>query len=224
MMTEGQRYACDAFIQELQVTPRKTKKPMIVAMVGLVGSGKSEVARELALPIGATIIEGDQIRVHLRLVGERYEVTQEIAEEAALAIIWSGGNAIVDADHIDPKKRAGLRKVADESEAHLIFIRTFANPDVVIGRIITSPYRNIPEDFFGGAKTIWQGSEQSRGAVIKVREMWRRTPHHYDWSGDGGGKCNLKNLDFPIFAMLDTTVDSEWIPKVQAIADQISQL
>jgi len=43
-----------------------TQTPVIVAIIGLVGSGKSSVAQELAKHIGATVIEGDDIRIELR--------------------------------------------------------------------------------------------------------------------------------------------------------------
>ena len=60
---------------------------MVIAIVGLVGSGKSFVADELAKLISATVIENDKIRVCLRKEGERYEGTRKIVENAVAEII-----------------------------------------------------------------------------------------------------------------------------------------
>ena len=65
-LTKKERAAQDAFMAKLDIKKRKTEKPVIVAVIGLVGSGKSSVAQELAKHIGATVIEGDDIRIELR--------------------------------------------------------------------------------------------------------------------------------------------------------------
>ena len=44
----------------------KQKRPLVVGFVGLIGSGKTTLAKELASLIGATVISGDDIRVLLR--------------------------------------------------------------------------------------------------------------------------------------------------------------
>ncbi len=94
----------DEFIKTLKVMPRKTKKAIVIAIIGLVGSGKTSVAKELANLLPATIIEGDDIRVQLRKQNERYEGARKIAENAVSKVIKQGGNVILDSDHIDQKK------------------------------------------------------------------------------------------------------------------------
>ncbi len=212
-LTQKEFRAQKAFLNNLRIAKRKTKKPVIVAIVGLVGSGKSSVAKALAPLIGATIIEGDAIRVELRKVGERYEGARKIAENAMKEVIRRGGNVIFDSDFIDAKKRASLVAKAKKAKARLLFIRTFADYDVMAGRVISASakYKNSPEDFFGGASSKWKGEE--KGAVVKLREMWRRTPHHYQWDKkavSGGGAWVLKKLPFPIFATIDTTDAEKW--------------
>jgi hypothetical protein len=133
------------------------------------------------------ILEGDAIRVQLRKADERYEGSLKITEHAITEILRQGGNVIIDSDHVDAKKRASLRAKV-RKHGLLLFVRTHADYDIMTGRAITANYRNRPEDFFGGASTIWNGNEQSRGSVVKLREMWRRTPHHYRWENKGGGR------------------------------------
>src|SRR3972149_299092 len=81
-------------------------QPTIIAMVGLVGSGKSSVADLLAGHISALVVKGDTIRTALRKEGERYERTRAIAENIALEVVKHSSNVILDSDFIDRKKRA----------------------------------------------------------------------------------------------------------------------
>lgn len=219
-LTQKEQHAQDSFLAKLDIKKRKTKKPVIVAIIGLVGSGKSFVAQELAKHIGATVIEGDDIRVELRKQSECYELSRVIAENAAIEVVKRGGNVILDSDFVDGKKRASVREKARKAGVRLIFIRTHCNIDVMVGRVLTATYHNRVDDFFGGAKSKWQGNEQSKGAVVKTREMWRRTPHHYRWINQGGGKWVLKKFPFTIFAEIDTTDSDQWKRKVKKLLIQ----
>ena len=231
------RKAQEAFIDKLQssigLTKRKTKKPFVVALFGLVGSGKSSVAQELAGQIGGVVIEGDAVRVQLRKVGEVYSYgkrrqhsyVRQIAENAALEVLKRGGNVIFDADFADMKKRASLKAKVAKAGARLVIIRTYAEPEVMLGRMLQASYRNSPDDFFGGAKTTWKdGTEQQRGAVIKFKEAWRRTPHHYRWLNHGGGKWVLKKPPVPLLADIDTTNSTMWKEGVSILARKLINL
>lgn len=222
------RKAQEVFIDRLQINiglasdRRRTNKPIVIAFFGLVGSGKSSVAQELAKYIGGTIINGDAIRVELRKVGEKYLYARQIAENVALEVLKRGRNVIYDADFVDVNKRAILRAKVVKAGAELMFVRTYAEPDVMLGRILAASYRNSPDDFFGGAKTVWnEGTEQQRGAVIKFREMWRRTPHHFRWFNHGGGKWILKKPPVPLLADIDTTDPDKWKEEVKRLIQKL---
>jgi len=204
-LTQKEQRAQDSFLAKIDIKKCKTEKPVIVAIIGLVGSGKSSVAQELAKHIGATVIEGDDIRIELRKQSERYEKSRAIAENVAIEVVKQGGNVVLDSDFVDEKKRASVREKARKAGVRLVFVRTHCDLDVMVGRVLTATYRNRVDDFFGGASSKWTGSEQSKGAAVKVREMWRRTPHHYRWVNQGGGKWVLKKFPFAIFAEIDTT-------------------
>ena len=209
-LTAKERVALVNYLAKLEIKKRKTSKPIIVAMLGLVGSGKSAVSKELAKYLGATVIEGDDIRTELRKLGERFERTRAIAEKIAFHVIQCEGNVILDSDFIDAKKRASIREKARKAGVRLVFIRTYCDLDVVVGRIHTAVYGNKEEDFFVGTPTEWQGSDQSKGAVVKVREMWRRTPNHYRWSRRAGGRWHLRKFPVDFFAEINTTHEEEW--------------
>ncbi len=221
-MSSKSLQAQKAFLAGLKIVKRKTKKPVIAAMVGLVGSGKSSVTKELAKKIGAVIIEGDMIRVCLRKVNEQYEYAAKIGENAATKVIEKGGNVIFDSDFVNPEKRKRLAQVAKKTSAKVIFARTYADYDIMVGRVISAKYQNKIDDFFGGASSAWKGGEQKKGVVVKLREMWRRTPHHYQWDKkavSGGGAWVLKKLPFKVFAEIDTSDPKKWKQKVANIFD-----
>lgn len=209
-LTKKELAAQDAFMAKLYIGKRKTEKSVIVALIGLVGSGKSSVARELAKHIGATIIEGDDIRIELRKQGERYERARAIAENVALEVVTRGGSAILDSDFIDAKKRASLREKARIMGVRVVFICTYCDLDVMEGHIITATYHDRTDDFFGGADSKWKGNEQSKGAVVKLREMRRRMPLHYRWVNKSGGQWIIKNPPCAVLADINTTDPVLW--------------
>lgn len=220
-LTKKEKAAEDAFVVGLDIKEGKTKKPVLVAFIGLVGSGKSTVARELAERIGATIIGGDVIRVELRRQGERYEHARLIAENMAFKLLKRGGSVILDSDFVDKHKRASIREKSRKAGVRPIFIRTYCDLDVMVGRMLTASYRNVTDDFFGGASSSWTGSAQSKGAAVKVREMWRRTPQHYRWINESGGKWVPKKLQVAFFADIDTTDPDSWKRDVEVCAKQL---
>ena len=116
-----------------------------------------------------------------------------------------------------------MREKVRKAGARLVFIRTHADPHVMLGRMLQAEYRRSPDDFFGGAKSKWEGgTDQQRGVVIKFGEAWRRTPHHYRWSDEGGGKWMLKKLPFRLLADIDTTEEAHWKDEVKKIAQKLT--
>jgi len=220
-LTPKEQKAQKEFLAKLKIQKRKTSKPVIVAFIGLVGSGKSTVAREIAEHIGGTVIEGDNIRIELRKQEEKYERTRAIAENVAIEVLKRGGNVVLDSDFVDEKKRASIREKARKAGVRLVFIRTHCDLDVVVGRVFSANYEDRVDDFFGGTSSNWKGSEQSKGAAVKVREMWRRTPNHYRWVNEIGGKWKLRKFQFAIFATIDTTNEESWRAEVKKCAKRI---
>lgn len=192
-LTPEQRAVLDEFyLKDLAPTTRRQRqKPVIIALVGLIGSRKSLIANKLAHRIGGTVVEADAIRVRLRQAGLGYEKVAIIAERLAKCVIELGGNAILDSDFIDIRKRASLRALAKKLGAQLIFVRTYCDLDICLGRVIKASDQG---DFFEGASTTWNGNK--RGAVVKIREMIRRMRLHYKWSSNGGGTWKLEPLPF----------------------------
>jgi len=199
----------EEFLSSLKMPKRKTRKPVVVAMVGLIGSGKSSVAKTLAPLIGATLIGGDKIRVMLRDKKQEYNPVRSITKKAISAALKAGSNVVLDSDFIDPQKRNDFEKKLKEFKTKMVYLRTFADRDTMIERLIKAKY-NPNRDLF-------------KNSTIAIREMWRRTPHHYSWSKTGGGRFTLKKLKIPFLAEIDTTTP-EWRKKVREVATKIKTL
>jgi hypothetical protein len=142
------------------------------------------------------------MRVALRKAGLSFDHQRKMSEDAAISVVKSGGNAVFDADFMPLSKRASLVARARAAGAEVIFVRTTCDYDVAVGRINST---DTQSEFFENASSQWKGPK--KGASVKLREMHRRTPHHYSWKNVVGGKWTLKNPSFKIFATIDTTTD-----------------
>ena len=128
-------------LSEFNIEQRLTQKPLLVAMVGLVGSGKSIVARELAQQIKAPVVNSDQIRAELKELGETSLDGARIytlAEKLALEVIHHGGNAVLDSDFIGDVKRSRLDQTAAREKMELRFFQVRCDLDTAIQRVISS--------------------------------------------------------------------------------------
>lgn len=196
------------FIRELKITKKLTKKPLIVVMVGLTGSGKTLVAETLAPLINATVVAGDAVRLMLRKKGQDYASVRNITNQAAVYLLEHGSSVIIDSDFVGLPKRKRFEKDIKKTGAKIVYVRVAANRDVMIGRLINAKY-NPNRDLF-------------KNNTVAIREMWRRTPHHYDWNSTKGGQFLLKKLSIPFLAEIDTS--DEHKKQVKKLAGRINKI
>lgn len=193
----------------------------IIGIIGLVGSGKSAIARILASELPGIIVEGDAVRVMLREAGASYDRTWKICENIAIAAAGSGAHVVLDADYFAAEKRASLNHASKDAGIYALYLRTFCDFDVMIGRMITASY---PENsFFGGASTQWQGTADQRGAVVKIRELIMRLPSHYKMEKTkypARYQWMQRKFSFVHF-VVNTTDEKKWPEEVRKIAKQI---
>lgn len=177
-LTAAEKRAQGEFIASLDIGSTKSIRPgKIVAMIGLIGSGKNAAAQALAKELPGIVVEGDAVRVRLREAGAGYDRAWKICENTAIAAAERGAHVVVDTDYVAAEKRASLNRAAKGAGVDVVYLRTICDLDMMIGRMIMAPY---PEySFFGGASTQWQGGGDQRGAVVKIRELIMRLASHY---------------------------------------------
>ena len=86
-------------------------KPTLIMMVGLVGSGKSTYAKQLAEEMTATVFSSDELREEMFGDVDNQENNQKLFQELHKRIkecLKSGNNAIYDATNISSKRRRGF--------------------------------------------------------------------------------------------------------------------
>jgi predicted kinase len=155
----------------------------VVCMIGLVGSGKSTVARMIAKRLNAVLINGDAIRVVLRHQEMDYSLARLIAEDLVCEIVGLGYNVVLDSDFIDSRKRASMRALVSTIGADICFVRVHVDPNKAYSRIDAAADRGEIEEFFTHAKVTNQTTPigtQHHGAEVKKFEMGRRTLLHYE--------------------------------------------
>lgn len=214
-LTPAETALVTQFVSDLKIEKRKTKKPIIIAMVGLVGSGKSFVARAIAQESHATIVEGDAMRTALNKAKLSFDHQRKMSEDAAIAVVEKGGNVVFDADCMPLSKRASLVARAQAAGAEVIFVRATCDYDVMSQRV----RENDAGPFFDNASSASKAAD--KGKDVKMREMHRRTPHHYTWKNVVGGKWMLKNPSFKVFATIDTTKDGAAETEGRAVGAKI---
>jgi aminoglycoside phosphotransferase family enzyme/predicted kinase len=138
-----------------------TVQPVLVAMTGLSGTGKSTVARHLARALGARLFASDVVRKDLAGIegsapaawGEglyRPEWTSATYDRLfalAEASLDAGIPVVLDASFLATEQRLGAAPVAARANAQLVLIETVCDEETVAARLATRTARgNSPSD------------------------------------------------------------------------------
>ena len=126
-----------------------TVQPLLVAMTGLSGTGKSSVARRLARALGARVFASDVVRKALAGVAgpapaawgeglyqpERTWATYDRLFALAEASLASGGAVILDATFLTSEQRAGAAAVAARAGARFALVEAVCDEATVAARL-----------------------------------------------------------------------------------------
>jgi predicted kinase len=106
------------------------KRPVLVVLVGLPGSGKTRLARTLQERTGAVVLESDYLR---RVLFGRPTYTQEESRTlfgaihaAADRILARGAVVVLDATNLLEREREPLYEIAERRRAKLVLVRLVA--------------------------------------------------------------------------------------------------
>src|SRR3989344_9248570 len=111
-------------VRGARVKKRRTKTPVILAFVGITGSGKSTIAKALGKILGWKIIEKDAIRVKLREEGFGFtpEKTDKIYYALINNAVSSGRSVILSSNFAEKNKRKKLEKFARKNGARILYL------------------------------------------------------------------------------------------------------
>jgi len=170
------------YVQTLEIFRRTTARPVCIATVGPVGSGKTSVCRAVCDQLPATLVSCDSIKL---LIGQtrgmfRKDSHRDIALHALSHIINCGGNAALDNDNVEPEKRRQISNIMKMLHGVPIFVHITTNLDTIIGRIIDEKYTG--GSIFGNTECSYEGDYQTRAATTRLQALLHRLPQHYAWS------------------------------------------
>lgn len=199
-------------VRGLRVSRRRTKQPVILAMIGVSGSGLSTAGRELSRRLGWSVIEKNKIRVRLREQGPGFTpgLTGEIYYAMLTRVMQEKGNAVLDSDFVEKPKRRRLERFSRRHGARVVYLNAVCDRDVMIERMLRANY-NPNTDIF-------------KSAAIAVREHCRRYPWHYRWSPAQGGQYILRRPPVKVIAVLNTTDPEKWKKRLKALAKRLRRM
>jgi predicted kinase len=120
-------------------TKHITKKPILIMLSGLPGTGKSYLAKRLGERLPCTIVESDAVRKKLfpRPSYNRKENTSvfRVIHKMIGDLLKNNISVILDATNLEEKHRKVVYQIAEGNGARLILLEVEAPPEVVEKRL-----------------------------------------------------------------------------------------
>jgi predicted kinase len=161
----------DQVLSALTLPEQITATPVLFIISGLPGTGKSFLARRLAERLPLIIINSDFVRKILTHQQPTYS-----AEESALVhqvgravlkrLLLTGYHVLYDATNLAEWHREKLYRLADETNAKLVIIRTIAPEEIVRTRLRERFEHPDPHDY---SDADWSVHEKLKAELEPVR-------------------------------------------------------
>lgn len=121
------------FILKLHPPAIKPIRPFVLATIGLIGSGRTTIARRIAELIPGTIlVSANSARYLLReLAGMEWgQNVRDLVKFAAEDLLAKGYGIIFDGNAADEKDRQNISEIAQESDAKIMYLRINIDPTI----------------------------------------------------------------------------------------------
>ena len=156
-------------------------RPVMVATIGLPGSGKSYFSRRLASQVPLLVLESDYLRKVL--FSDPSHTTAESTRlfDACHALIADllnqGKSVLLDATNLIEGHREHLYYIAEQAGVKLVLVQLKASPEVVYERLRVRSERTDPED---RSRADWRVHQKMASTTDPIR----RNHFVVDTSGD----------------------------------------
>lgn len=113
------------FLSRLELPGEKVNSPFIIATIGLVGSGRTTVARRIVQRISGTVLlQANSVRYLLREAGLSWgENVRQILKLAAEKILSDGYGVVFDGNASDNDDQKNIQEIAQKTGARIYYIR-----------------------------------------------------------------------------------------------------
>jgi aminoglycoside phosphotransferase family enzyme/predicted kinase len=167
------------------------KRPALVLVGGLPGSGKSTLGRSLAGAASFSVLRSDVIRKELAGVGESARPAPEFGTgiyteawtertyaellQRGERLLWQGGRVLIDANFRDDRQRQAFFDAARRWGVPVLFIHCHAAQEVTRTR--------LQSRWHDASDADWRIYERLDQTWQPVRPEWRRITYVLDTSG-----------------------------------------
>lgn len=156
-MEEKLQKVADDFFERIKknLPTEKADKPCIVGIVGMIGSGRTLLAKTLIGQLkSAVLVSGNSARYLLKQEGMPWgDNVQEIIFYSTRWLIKEGYTAIYDGNQVDKNKRVKTQKLADELGVKYYLLRIITSQETAerfIEAKYSQPHENTFEDYWPG--------------------------------------------------------------------------
>lgn len=120
------------FLSRVHLLEIKTSKPFIVATIGLVGSGRTTVAKILVEKLtGATLVQANSARFLLKEVGLPWgENVRQILKGVAIDLLNRGYSVVFDGNASDAEDRKNIEEMAEKTGVQVFYIKINIKPEL----------------------------------------------------------------------------------------------
>ncbi len=154
------------------------------AMIGLTGHGTTYVAKQIASEHGAVYVSSNDVRVALARVGCSYRSVGEIVRRLVQYVLNLGHSVVIDSNHVDPRKRAWLRRYLRGSDIELRFVCVHAREDQALLWISGGPHTDTIYDPLVCNSSSSPSALTLSGSELQLAERNR----HRSWFHSPNGK------------------------------------
>lgn len=120
------------FLSRLSLPEIKAVKPFIVATIGLVGSGRTTVARMLAEKLnGAVLVQANSARFLLKEAGLPWgENVRQVLKGVATDLLKRDYGIVFDGNASDAEDRDNIEEIAEKTGARVFYVRINIEPEL----------------------------------------------------------------------------------------------
>lgn len=120
------------FISRLHLPEIKADKPFVVATIGLVGSGRTTVAKMLIEKLnGAVLVQANSARFLLKEAGLPWgENVRQVLKEVAIKLLDQGYGIVFDGNASDEEDRKNIGEIAQKTNAKISYVRINIEPEL----------------------------------------------------------------------------------------------
>jgi len=135
--------------EHLANTDETTANPVLVMLTGLPGTGKSNLARQLAEVLPFAIVESDQVRKILfpqcKYTGEESQWVHRTCHALMDKLLMKGVRVIYDATNLHERHRELVYRLADAREVKLIVVKV-VSPEAVASQRLRNRQGDVKDD------------------------------------------------------------------------------